>query len=201
MLIKTHEYRHLLMAEYPLKEETKTPVQPQKHAVTYRELLRRIYHRFLQIRGRPREIALGLALGLFVGMSPTLGFQMVIAVSIAALLKWNKISAAIGVWVTNPVTAPIIYTITYVTGAKFLGHDEVFQLPKEFSFDVVLGLFRKTPEVMLAMTAGGIIIGLPVAIAGYYLAYALITRYRRHAQKRSLKRALKQSPGQSPPAP
>ena len=29
------------------------------------------YKRFLKIRGEPREIALGFALGLFVGMTPT----------------------------------------------------------------------------------------------------------------------------------
>lgn len=58
---------------------------------------KRAYERLLKIRGEPNQIALGFALGLFVGMSPTMGFQIVVAVSLAALLKWNKISTAIGV--------------------------------------------------------------------------------------------------------
>jgi uncharacterized protein (DUF2062 family) len=75
------------------------------------------YERFLKIRGTPREIGLGFAIGLFVGMSPTMGFQMAIAVFLAAVFKWNKISAAAAVWITNPVTAPIIYGVTYFIGA------------------------------------------------------------------------------------
>jgi uncharacterized protein (DUF2062 family) len=37
-----------------------------------------------------------------------MGFQIAIGVFIAALLKWNKIAAAVGVQVTNPLTAPFI---------------------------------------------------------------------------------------------
>ncbi|MDZ7777337.1 MAG: DUF2062 domain-containing protein [Bacteroidales bacterium] len=60
---------------------------------------KKAYERFLRIRGTPQEIALGFALGLFVGMSPFLGFHMAIAVFLAALFEWNKISAAVGVWI------------------------------------------------------------------------------------------------------
>ncbi len=34
-----------------------------------------------------------------------MGFQMVLAVLVAAMLKWNKIVAVAGVQVTNPLTA------------------------------------------------------------------------------------------------
>jgi uncharacterized protein (DUF2062 family) len=40
---------------------------------------------------------LGFAFGIFIGMTPTMGIQMPIAVFIAALIKWSKISAAFGV--------------------------------------------------------------------------------------------------------
>ena len=56
-------------------------------------MIRRIYERFLKIRGRPREIALGFALGIFIGMTATMGIQMPIAVFFTAMLKWSKISA------------------------------------------------------------------------------------------------------------
>ena len=36
--------------------------------------------RFIRLRGQPDEIAKGFALGIFIGMTPTLGFQMVLAV-------------------------------------------------------------------------------------------------------------------------
>ncbi len=54
------------------------------------DYLRKPYDRFLKIKGDPREIALGMALGLFVGMSPFMGIQMAVAVFLAAIFKWNK---------------------------------------------------------------------------------------------------------------
>jgi uncharacterized protein (DUF2062 family) len=82
---------------------------------------RKVYERILKIRGEPREIALGMGLGLFVAMSPTMGFQMVIAIFLATLFKWNKIAAALGVWLTNPLTAPFIYGLTYLVGSFVIG--------------------------------------------------------------------------------
>ena len=34
--------------------------------------------RFLRLRGAPEEIAKGLALGIFIGLTPTFGFQMLL---------------------------------------------------------------------------------------------------------------------------
>jgi uncharacterized protein (DUF2062 family) len=81
---------------------------------------KKIYERFLKIRGRPREIALGFALGLFIGMTPFMGIQMASAAFLAELFKWNKFSAATGAWITNPLTAPLIYSINYLIGARLL---------------------------------------------------------------------------------
>ncbi|MEA3464587.1 MAG: DUF2062 domain-containing protein [Thermodesulfobacteriota bacterium] len=77
--------------------------------------------RLLRLRASPDEIAKGFALGIFIGMTPTLGFQIIIAVSVAILLKQNKIAAAIGVWISNPLTAPFIYAVEYETGRFILG--------------------------------------------------------------------------------
>ena len=78
------------------------------------------YRRFVALRGTPREIALGFSLGLFVGMSPYMMCHTVTAVFVAALLKWNKIAAAAGVFITNPVTAPFFYALTYRVGAAIM---------------------------------------------------------------------------------
>ena len=45
------------------------------------ESCKKAYSRFVKIRGNPREIALGFALGLFVGMSPFMGAHTIIAES------------------------------------------------------------------------------------------------------------------------
>jgi uncharacterized protein len=138
----------------------------------------RTYERFLKIRGQPREIALGFALGLFVGMTPFIGLHTVMAVPLAALLKWNKISAAVAVWFTNAATAPFIYSITYIVGAHIVGIKKVFSWKDIESLSAVYRLILHTPEMIWAMVIGGVVLGLPLAVAGYYLAFFVVGRYR-----------------------
>ncbi|MFZ0611090.1 MAG: DUF2062 domain-containing protein [Desulfobacterales bacterium] len=146
----------------------------------------RTYERFLKIRGQPREIALGFALGLYVGMTPFIGLHTVMAVPLAALLKWNKISAAVAVWFTNAATAPFIYSVTYLVGARIAGIKKVFSWADIESFSAVYHLILKTPEIIWAMVIGGAILGVPLAVAGYYLAYYIVDRYQ---EKTRIKRA------------
>ena len=141
--------------------------------------IRKTYERFLKIRGTPREIALGFALGLFVGMSPTMGFQMAIAVFVAALFKWNKISSAAAVWITNPITAPIIYGVTYFVGASIIGMPNINLRPQDLSVTSFITFFKQTPLIFWAMTLGGVVIGVPLALAGYFVVYSAVDKYQR----------------------
>jgi len=161
--------------------------------------LYKAYERFLKTRGHPREIALGFALGLFVGMTPLMGLHTAIAVPLAALFKWNKISAAISVWITNAVTAPLIYSITYVIGSKLIGLEKSFTLKGLNGFSGLYHLILNTPEIALAMTVGGIVLGLPLAFIGYYFTITVIRKYREDIKARIAKskekRALKKNAG------
>ena len=158
-------------------------VKMQKRYRYINRSLKRFYGRFLRIRGRPREIALGLALGIFIGMTPSVGIQMAIAVFMAALFKWNKISAATGVWITNPLTAPLIYSINYVIGARLLEIKRGYTLTPEVSIAGTSHMLHNAPEIFWALLLGGVILGLPLAVAGYYFAYSATTRYQERIKK------------------
>jgi uncharacterized protein len=158
-------------------------------------LLKKAYTRFLKIRGEPREIALGFSLGLLVGMTPAMGFHTVIAVFFATLFKWNKISAALAVWITNPFTAPFIYSMTYIVGAKAMGLTRAYKLSDGLSSSTFIEMIKKTPEIFGATTIGGFIIGIPLSLAGYYFIYSAISRYqediKRKLVEQKIKRAIK----------
>lgn len=150
-------------------------------------LLKQGYYHLIRIEGDPRNIAMGFALGLFVGMTPTMGFQMPIAVFFAIPLRLNKISSAAGVWITNPVSAPIIYPINYLVGAKLFNiHMSTDQIV-DFSLKSLKYLVVKTPDILLAATLGGIVLGIPLAIGGYYFALSAIRRY--HARRKKVPHA------------
>lgn len=143
------------------------------------EPFKKAYYRFLKIRGNPREIALGFALGVFVSMTPFMGLHTAIAVPLAALFKWNKFSAALAVWISNPLSAPAIYGITYYIGAKVLLIQDGYKLPVEFSLDALFYTLRSAPEIIGILTVGGIVVGLPLAVLGYYFSLKAITEYRK----------------------
>lgn len=154
--------------------KTRTKKQQEKRRSS-NDSLKRAYERFLKIRGNPREIALGFALGLFVGMTPTIGFQIPIAVFVAALFKWNKISAAVAVWITNPLTAPFIYSFSYFVGAKMLG----FKIAPKLLTGLDLPTLKEAgAKILLATTVGGVVVGIPLALLGYYLAFSAVHGYQ-----------------------
>ena len=153
----------------------KTAVQKSSRLL---DAITKAYHRFLKIRGTPQEIALGLALGIFVAMSPTMGFQMAIAIPIAAMLKWNKIAAATAVWVSNPFTAPFIYGPTYFVGAKLLGMSLGLNAADAASRSTMLAFAEKAPEIFGAMTLGGVVLGLPLSVISYFVAFFAVQKYQ-----------------------
>ena len=156
----------------------RSPIKSADDPLNVKPFFNRIYNRFIRIRGTPREIARGFALGLFIGFSPTMGFQIAMGVFIAALLKWNKFAAAIGVQVTNPLTAPFVYGFTYLVGAKMIGLEQPFIRKDAFDLNNIVAIFDKAPDIILALTIGGVVVGLPVAWAGYLISYSAVEKYQ-----------------------
>ena len=81
--------------------------------------LRRTTRWLVALRGSPEAIAGGVAIGMFVAFTPTIGFQMVIAAFLATLLRANRPVAVAMVWLTNPFTAPPVFIATYWVGTFF----------------------------------------------------------------------------------
>lgn len=149
-----------------------------------KRVLKSAYERLVKIRGNPPEIALGFALGIFVGMSPFMGFQTAMAVFFASLLKWNKIAAAIGVWISNPFTAPLLYGLTYYIGASLLGGVGPSPFAEGVDLSAFLETLAKAPEILWAMTLGGVLLGLPLAAAAYYFVHSAVQKYQQEIKEK-----------------
>jgi uncharacterized protein (DUF2062 family) len=148
----------------------------------FKRSVAKIYRRFLKLRGDPHAIAMGLALGVFVGMSPLMGLHSVIAITVAAVFKWSKVAAILGVFVTNPLTAPVIYPLTYTLGAAVLGNP----INLAASGGLNLGdLFHSSPQVLTNLFVGGGIVGLAGGAISYFVANRAIRRYRRRRRLRA----------------
>lgn len=130
--------------------------------------------RFLRLQGAPDEIAKGVAIGIFVGMTPTLGLQMVIAIFVAIWLKENKIAAALGVWITNPVTAAPIYTLEYESGRRLLQMPPL-QFPEELTFAAMKTLGW---DLMIPLLFGSLIYAVICSIIAYSLTLRFIPFFK-----------------------
>ena len=70
--------------------------------------------------GSPSQRALGLGLGIFSGCFPFFGLQTLMGVFFAKIFKGNSILAALGTWISNPLTYAPLYYLNYIVGSSLL---------------------------------------------------------------------------------
>jgi uncharacterized protein (DUF2062 family) len=132
--------------------------------------------RLKDLPGDPHYVAKGMAIGVFVSITPTIPFHTVIALSLAFIFRASKIAAAIGVWFSNPLTIPIFYFASYQTGSLLFGDLAACNGVCESITDLLkLGI-----EVALATIIGGIVIGLGPATAAYFITRTIVVRMKSH---------------------
>ena len=174
-----------------LKSDHKKRNTSPRVSIRIGQILTRLYHRFLKLRGSPRQVSLGMALGVFLGMTPFLGFHTAMAVMLASLFKWSKVTAAVGVLITNPLTAPVIYPLTYRLGAMLTGFSEPIQWSKLLETGAVIGLMKNSPMIIIDMVVGGILVGLPLSIFIYFITHSVFSKAKKRIEIKKAQRKQK----------
>ena len=87
----------------------------------WRRTRRFLIVKVLHANDTPHRIALGIAIGVFIGLTPTVGLQMIIALALATALRANKVVCIPMVWITNPVTLVPIYLVCFRVGSALVG--------------------------------------------------------------------------------
>ena len=92
--------------------------------------VKRFYHRFIRLKGNPEQVAIGLSVGVFVGLTPTIPFHTVLAFILALALKQNCTAAVLGATaIGNPLTIPFLYVTEYLLGnLRYRIHLKLFLL-------------------------------------------------------------------------
>lgn len=136
----------------------------------------------------PQRVALAVAIGLFVGMTPTVGVQMAMVLMIATIpgIKFNIPIACAAVWISNPFTMIPLYYGMYWLGVVLLNKQEIdfakFEgILQEFITSIregesllksfwegLVGIFGIGMDIAIPMWVGGIAIGLCLAVPAYF---------------------------------
>jgi uncharacterized protein len=143
---------------------------------------RLIYLRLIRLRDNPKVIAMGLAIGVFVGSFPFFGMQTFIAIALAAILRGSKVAAAAATWISNPITYVPFYIFNYKVGKFVLGVQE----PLAFTLDIEsFTSFRELgAKFAITLLAGSFIVGAILSVITYFASLRMLRRLRRHKMKR-----------------
>ncbi|HSM84225.1 MAG TPA: DUF2062 domain-containing protein [Nodosilinea sp.] len=160
----------------PATEPTSpTPTLRKMTQPKWRRQLRYFYLRFLRLQGTPEQLARGMAAGVFSGCYPLFGFQILIGVGVATVLRGNRIMAAAATWVSNPFTYVPIFAFNYQVGLWLLGGGpaESFQ-----DLDTLRGWMDMGTEVSVRLMLGSTVVGLGAGVVSYFAGLPLIRRVR-----------------------
>ncbi len=149
-----------------------------------------IYHfvvfRILRANDHPHRLALGVGLGIFIGFTPTVGFQTAIYLAAAWLLGANKVVGLPVVWISNPATFVPIYYSCYLLGCQLTRYESVNRkwfaelVPEadDSLRDKLAFLGNKFADVAVPLWIGCLLVGVALGTAAYFLTFTAIKRYR-----------------------
>jgi len=160
--------------------------------IPVRYILKRIkvffVYRVLHVNDTPHRIALGVAIGMFIAWTPTLGFQMILTILLAALFRANKLVGVPFVWISNPGTL-WLYIPNFFVGKWILGRN--CPMPHFFAAMSVTGSWwgevwvnriiawwEATWNVFAPLWLGSIVVGLFLGLATYAAVRHVVVTYR-----------------------
>lgn len=156
-----------------------------------------LYHRkVLHQSGDPAYIARGVALGLIVGWVIPMGFQIILVLPLSFLVRAAKVPAIVFTFVSNHFTVIFLYPLQCWLGSLVLRNGLTFEELSRTTGRIVAALedasmheawqeFSKLGgQVISAFFVGGLLLGIPSALVGYYMTLQLVRRYRSFREAR-----------------
>lgn len=112
-------------------------------------------------------------LGLFLGVCPLWGYQIILIIFFAALLKMNKAIALIAGHISIPPMIPLILYSSYYLGGLALNQEtNILAFDEEFSLELL-------KDHMLQYVLGSFVLGILLAIVIGLITYLLLLIFRK----------------------
>lgn len=151
---------------------------------SFKRLLRFLYLKLIKINDTPQRVALGLALGVFLGLIP--GTGSIAAITLAIVFRLNRFAAITGSLITNTWLSLAMLIPAIKTGAKILNlnwtelNSNFMAFLAEFRWSV---LFKVSIyKIILPVAVGYVTISLSLAVLVYVISISIIL-HKRHGTK------------------
>ena len=154
------------------------------------------YLKFIRLKGDPKSLATGTAIGVFVGLTPTIPLHTVALIALTVITRTSFIAAVTSSFlVCNPLTYVPIYYFSLVIGNAVT--------PYELSWGKIKGvldLLLSHPglgqslqalanlgmEAIVVMVVGGCILALPFTVLSYHLSLSLFVKIREKRREKHI---------------
>jgi uncharacterized protein (DUF2062 family) len=127
--------------------------------------------KLLSLRASPHQIALGFAIGTFIGVFPTFGLGGLVIIAVAALWHFNVPAALLGTLMGNPLFATLWITLTCLMTGISPGE---IKLPKE-TFREILAHYS---QIGLKYLIGNFGLSIFVAVVSYFMLIRAVHWFR-----------------------
>ncbi len=143
------------------------------------------WQKLQDVHDSPHAVALGFALGMYVGFYPLVGFKTLLALCLAWLLRGNRIAAVFGVTlhdISLPV-APVLMRIEYDIGYWLLSQPHRLPPSLDHIGHISLREYLNWHTMLTSgapLLVGSAVLGIPFAIVIYFLMIGIIKAGRRN---------------------
>jgi len=136
----------------------------------------------------PQDIALSVAIGVFIGIMPTFGVASILSITVAIALNLPKLPCFLGTLISNPWTTPIFYMFSLKIGNFFLKTE--FTSLKNILFDMINAPKESWHiiKAFIPLNLGGLFIAIPAALTIYYLVLGFLIKLNKIKEKKRRKK-------------
>ena len=142
--------------------------------------IRERIHEAISGHADERSIAAGFAVGVFFSFTPLLSLHMVLALIVAVVFRFNKVTTIAGAWVNNPYTMPFVFYGCFRFGEWILG---VRIPPPSFESYTLQSLLMAAVPYAAPLFLGTTVVGLAAAALGYVVVYRIAVRVKSARRK------------------
>ena len=145
-----------------------------------------IYIKLFRIHDTPQRIALGLGMGVFLGILPITG--PIAAIFLALLLRLNRASALLGSLLTNTWLSIVTFflSIKVDSGIMKVDWQDTYkgwiQFLKNFKFINLLQL--STLKIILPVITGYLVVAFCLGVLVYLIALIIVTQIKHENKSR-----------------
>lgn len=118
------------------------------------------------------QISLAIALGIFMGIVPLWGFQLVLAIGLAHIFGLSKLLTSVAANISLPPMIPFILYFSYVTGCITLNNSVSLQ----FSSAISLNSFR---DNLMIYIVGSLVLATVMGFLSGLISYIILRIFRK----------------------